>query len=216
MYIIMSVIDLLEETSTVSLWPHRPYPFCGHIFLDVIPTSSVLVGSTQHINSVHVLDLPSKTTLFNLVGVYDHTSFLHCLQFLSGPSSGAQFVTCAGSGGEISVWDSRTNPAKTSPTQLPPLHLPGNTKYSLAATGGGAQPGMSAEIARLASDGRVDLFDLRHPGPPAKTAYVVASQEKNFSIGTKFTEENDDPLPCVQVRFRWYQRTKSFIPDVQN
>lgn len=211
--------DLLEEKEKLWLWPTTPAP-CGSILLDTSSShpSLILAGSTHSFNSLRLIDLSSKDTIFQPQPAEkdDQSCCVHYCSFLPEGDSNEQLVTCSGPGGQIDVWDWRVSPKQATITLPPVSHLSHHTPlaYSVAVCGIGTTPSSagSVQLARLAASGRLDLFDTRHPDSclARATCSVSCSSSstcsscggQDFSAATNFTrfsQGGDHPLPCVKV-----------------
>ena len=216
------VADLLEETEELRLWPTTTSSLCGDILLDTSRShpSLVLAGSTHSFNSLRLVDLTSKDTIFlpQLPEKDDQSLCIHYCSFLPVADSSKQLVTCSGRGGQIDLWDWRVNPGQAVIT-LPPLanqFFQSPLAYSLAASGLGMTPSSSGsvQLARLAASGWLDLFDTRYPARvlASATCSGTSSSSSSCSSGgcgrqdfsaastfTRFSQGGDHPLPCVKV-----------------
>jgi len=170
---------------------------CGQL-TSVFP-SLVLAGSAHSSRSLHIFDLASTTITFRLEGVAGHTPEcpLHSCGFIpkGAPSTEWCIATCGGVRGAIYVWDFRGRSSQPAMT-LPPIpNSQGPEEFSLALRGGGA----AAQLARLATGGREDIFDLRDPDSAVGVASVNDTSHEDSLISTRFTGSTDHTLPCIQV-----------------
>ncbi len=164
----------------------------GSILLDTSPAHPylLLTGASDSLHSLNVLDINSKKSIFRLSPCSHDDGgsvHLHTLSFLDGEEGGASMmVTCSGLGC-IDVWDFRSS-SSSSVACAKGDPLP--THYSLATSN---EPYPSSQLALLASNGRVCLYDNRKLQSPLSSCLVSTTDRG------RFTGNLGSPSLCVKV-----------------